>query len=79
MLLEEVTKAVDRLSLNELRQLQQYIQGREQQIELRAETVNMDALLSALEDIRAGLSEDEFPEIEQAMNEEYIEPLDLEE
>jgi hypothetical protein len=79
MILEEVKKAVDHFSLNELRQLREYIQGREQQIDLRAGTVDMDALLSALEEIRAGMTEEEFAEIERAMNEEYIEPLDSDE
>ena len=44
---------------------------------LQAGTVDMDSLLAALEDIRAGLSEEEFAEIERAMNAEYVEPLDL--
>ena len=60
----------------ELRQLREYIEDREQAIRLRSGTVDMDSLLAALEDIRTGLSEEEFAEIERAMNEEYIEPLD---
>jgi hypothetical protein len=79
MVLEEVKKAVDHFSLNELRQLREYIQGREQQIDLRPGTVDMDVLLSALEEIRAGMTKEEFAEIERAMNEEYIEPLDSDE
>jgi hypothetical protein len=77
MILEEVKKAVDRFSLNELQQLREYIQAHEQQIELHPGTVDMDALLSSLEAIRAGMTEEEFAEIERAMNEEYIEPLDM--
>lgn len=64
------------MSPDELRQVREYIDAREQQVELRAGTVNMDTLLNALEEIRAGLSEEESAEIERAMNEEYIEPLD---
>lgn len=79
MMFEDVKKAVDRFSLNELRQLREYIESREQQIELRPGTVDMEALLSALDDIRAGMTEEEFAEIERAMNEEYIEPLDADE
>ena len=79
MLLEEVKKAVDHFSLHELRQLREYIQGREQQIEPRPGTVDMDALLSGLEEIRAGMTEEAFAEIARAMNEEYIEPLDADE
>ena len=79
MVFEDVKKAVDRFSLHELRRLREYIEGREQQIELRPGTVDMDTLLSALEDIRAGMTEAEFAEIERAMNEEYIEALDADE
>jgi hypothetical protein len=79
MIFEEVLKAVDRFSLNELRQLREYIEEREQQVELRPGTVDMNTLLSVLEEMRAGMSEDEFAEIEQAMNEEYIEPLESDE
>jgi hypothetical protein len=68
MVLDDVKKAVDHFSLNELRQLREYIQVREQQIDLVPGTVNMDALLSGLEDIRAGLSDEEFADIERAMN-----------
>jgi hypothetical protein len=79
MVFEDVKKAVDRFSLHELRRLREYIEGREQQIELRPGTIDIDALLSALTDIRAGMTEEEFAEIERAMNEEYIEPLDADE
>lgn len=68
MVMEDVLKAVDRLSPAELRQLREYIDAREQQVELRAGTVDMVTLLSALEQIRAGLSEAESDEIERAMN-----------
>lgn len=76
MLFDDVKKAVDRFSPEELRRLREYIENREQTLKLQPGTVNMDSLLAALEDIRAGLSEEEFAEIERAMNEEYIEPLD---
>ena len=56
MLFDDVKRAVDRFSLDELRRLHEYIE-------------NMKSLMAALEDIRAGLSEAEFAEIEQAMNE----------
>jgi hypothetical protein len=76
MLFDDVKKAVDRFSPEELRRLREYIENREQTLKLQPGTVDMDSLLVALEDIRAGLSEEEFAEIERAMNEEYIEPLD---
>jgi len=72
----DVIKAVDQLPPDQLRQLREYIQQREQQIELKAGTLNMDELLEGLEEMRAGLTDEEFREIERAMNEEYIEPLD---
>ncbi len=43
--------------------------------DLQSGTVNLDELLVALEDIREGLNVEDFAEIERAMNEEYIEPL----
>lgn len=68
MLFDDVKKAVDRFSPEELRRLREYIENREQTLKLQPGTVDMDSLLAALEDIRAGLSEEEFAEIEWAMN-----------
>lgn len=69
MMLPDVMKVVDELSPDQLRQLREYIQQREQQLELQAGTVDMDVLLQGLDAMRAGLSEAEFHEIGQAMNE----------
>jgi hypothetical protein len=79
MMFDDVKKAVARFSAEELRQLREFIEVREQQIVLHPGTVDMNSLLAALEDIREGLSEEDFAEIERAMNEEYIETLDDEE
>lgn len=76
MILTDVMKAVDQFSPEQLRQLRETIQQREQQIEPKAGTLNMDELLEGLEEMRAGLTDEEFREIERAMNEEYIEPLE---
>jgi len=76
MMFTDVISALDQFSPDQLRQLREYIQRREQQIELKAGTLNMDELLEGLEEMRVGLTDDEFREIERAMNEEYIEPLD---
>jgi hypothetical protein len=76
MMFTDVMKAVAEFSADQLRQLREYIQQREQQMELKAGTLNMDELLEGLEEMRAGLTDEEFREIERAMNEEYIEPLD---
>lgn len=79
MLFDDVKKAVDRFSADELQRLRDYIDEREQALALQAGTVDMNSLQQALEDIRAGLTEEEFAEIERAMNEEYIEPVDTDE
>lgn len=76
MILTDVMKAVDQFSPEQLRQLRETIQQRKQQIEPKAGTLNMDELLEGLEEMRAGLTDEEFREIERAMNEEYIEPLE---
>jgi hypothetical protein len=76
MIFTEVIKAVDDFSPDQLCRLREYIQQREQQIKLKAGTVNMDELLEGLEEMRAGLINEQFREIERAMNEEYIESLD---
>jgi hypothetical protein len=68
VVIEDVFKVVDRLSPDELRQLREYINAREHQVELRAGTVDMDVLLRALEEIHSGLTEAESDEIECAMN-----------
>ena len=69
MMLTEVLKAVDQFSPDQLRELREYIEQREQQIELQAGTLDMDELLQDLAELRAGLTEEEFREIERAMNE----------
>lgn len=69
MMFTDIMKEVDQFSLDQLRQLREYIQQRErQQTELKAGTLNMDELLEGLEDLRTGLTHEEFDEIERAMN-----------
>lgn len=68
MLFDDVKKAVDRFSPEELRQLREHIENREQMFKLQPGTVDMHSLLAALEDIRVGLTDEEFAEIERAMN-----------
>jgi hypothetical protein len=74
MTLNELMKAVDALSDEELRQLRDYVNQRHvhehEQTELRAGTMNVDALMSAVEEIREGLTEQELDEMIAAMNEE---------
>lgn len=80
MMLDELMKAVDRLSNEELRQLRDYVNQRhtdeEEETELLTGTMNVDALMRAVDEIREGLTEAEIDEMIAAMNEEYIEPFD---
>lgn len=76
MLLDDVKKAVKRFSTDELRQLREYIEVQERAMSLKSGTVDVPTLLDALAEIRQGLNDEDFAEIERAMNEEYIEPLD---
>ena len=69
MTLEELKEAVDILSHEEQQDLQDYISQKQSQ------TMDVDALFQALDEIRAGFSDEEFAELERDMNFEYIEPL----
>jgi len=72
MALANLLKEVDRLSQEELQQLQEHIARRRRMARLKA----FDEAIAAL---REGLTEEQIDEIEQAMNAEYIEPVDLDE
>ena len=80
MTLDELIKAVDTLSSEEFRQLRNYVNQRHvhEQVdtELRAGTMNVDALMRAVDQIREGLTEEEIETMVAAMNEEYVEPFD---
>jgi hypothetical protein len=73
--LDEVLKAVDRLSADELLQLQQYVTQR-QRSELTTDKAS--ALDAAIQAMREGLTEHDLDEIEWAMNVEFIKPIDKE-
>ncbi len=74
MTLDELKEAVDTLTREERQDLQDYINQKEP-IQ-RQEEDELNTLLRALEAMREGITDEEFAEIEQAMNAEYIEPLD---
>ncbi len=76
MIYQDVIQAVDGLSVDEVRQLREYLRQKEEQSQLRAGTLNVEALLNGLKILSEGLSDDAFSEIERAMNEEFVEPLD---
>jgi ABC-type branched-subunit amino acid transport system ATPase component len=69
MMFADVIKAVEQFSPEEVQALSAHLEARKQQLELRPGTVNIEALLSALDEIRAGLTDEQFAEIERAMNE----------
>lgn len=73
--LQEVKEAIDYLSPEERAELRAYLDERET-ITLRAGTMNIDALLEAVREMHEGITESDWDEIVQAMNEEYIEPVD---
>ena len=68
MTLQELIQAVDALPPEDFRRLREHIQQREQERELRAGTMDIDALLQAARAIRADMDEAEFDEMITAMN-----------
>ena len=75
--LQEVKEAIDHLSPEERAELRAYLDERRvAAMPLRAGTMNIDALLEAARAIREGFTDDEWDEVERAMNDEYIEPVD---
>ena len=77
--LEEVKEAVDHFSPEELRELREHLEKRVVEIltqqHLSAEE-RIRRLDEAAQAIREGFTEAEWKAVEQAMNEEYIEPWD---
>lgn len=75
--LQEVKEAVDYLSPEERAELRAYLDEREaEKTKLRAGTMDIDALLEAARAIREDFTDEEWQEVERAMNEEYIEAVD---
>jgi len=68
--LDELLKAVDTLSSEELLALQTYVQQR-QQSTAQDKAAALNAAIAAL---RSGLSEQDLDEIEWAMNAEFVKP-----
>lgn len=79
MTLQELMRAVDALSYDELNQLRRYMDDREQQLHFPQDETpeerirRLDAAAAA---IREGLTKEQLAEMTAAMNEEYIEPFD---
>ena len=75
--LQEMKEAIDHLSPEERAELRAYLdQGEAQKTALRAGTMNIDVLQEAARAIREGFTDEEWEEVERAMNEEYIELVD---
>jgi hypothetical protein len=79
MTLQDVMKAVDQLSPEELRELRQYIEQREGlpwPVQALTPEERARRLDEAFEQLRDGLTQAELDEMTEAMNAEYIEPVD---
>lgn len=74
MTLQDMLKAVDDLSPEEMRLLREHIEQKER--EQRQPKLDLAALEQVFADLRAGFSEEDLDELEWAMNVEYIEPVD---
>ncbi len=79
MTLQELMRAVDALSYDELNQLRHYMDEREQQLHFPQDATpeerirRLDAAAAA---IREGMTKEQLAEMTATMNEEYIEPFD---
>jgi hypothetical protein len=79
MTLQDVIKAVDQLSPEELRELREYIEQREgthSPVQALTPGERIRRLDAAVEAIREGMTQAELDEMTVAMNAEYIEPFD---
>ncbi len=78
--LDEIFHAIDRLNRDQLAQLRAYVEQRitQPQLQIAAESPKekADALMRAFAEMREGLTKEELDEMIEAMNSEYIEPLD---
>jgi hypothetical protein len=75
MELPRVRDLIADFTAEELEELREYIREDESP-RLRAGTLNVDAFLQGLAEMREGLTLEEYAEIERAMNEEYVEGQD---
>lgn len=79
MTFQEVIKAVDTLSPEELRELRTYLEQREGAAQPALELVPEERarrLDEAFEQLREGLTQKQLDEMTEAMNAEYIESFD---
>lgn len=74
MTLDKILQVVDQLSEADRAKLRDHLN--QSPHESSQQGIDIAALFQAFDEIRAGLTDEEFAEIEEAMNAEYIEPLD---
>lgn len=74
MTLQDMLKAVESLSAEEIRLLRERIEQIER--DQRPPELDIDALEQVFAELRAGFSDEDLDELEWAMNVEYIEPAD---
>jgi hypothetical protein len=74
VMFEQLLQMVDELDNEQLNQLRSRIEQRQQK-----RGFQMDGLLEIIDDFRQGLSQQELDEMFEAMNQEYIEPLEADE
>jgi predicted pyridoxine 5'-phosphate oxidase superfamily flavin-nucleotide-binding protein len=74
VMFEELLQMVDKLDNEQLNRLRARIEQRQ-----RKQGFQMDGLLEIIDDFRQGLSQSDLDEMFEAMNQEYIEPLEADE
>jgi hypothetical protein len=75
--LQILYRTLDQLPLEELAQVQHYIEQRRQTLQhAQNNPARVAALQAALAEFRAGMTPSDWDVIAEAMNEEYIEPED---
>ncbi|MDZ4672487.1 MAG: hypothetical protein SH821_16620 [Phototrophicales bacterium] len=74
VMFEELLQMVDKLDDEQLNRLRSRIEQRQQK-----QGFQIDGLLDIIDDFRQGLSQSDLDEMFEAMNQEYIEPLEADE
>jgi hypothetical protein len=70
MTLQEIYQLIDKLSADEMRQLQEYIKRRQHE----EDKERARKIMAAFDEMREGLTEEQLDQIEWAVNYKYIEP-----
>lgn len=73
MTLAEILEALPALTPDKFAQLKEQVQWLDSTRSLRAGTVNVDVLLSAIREMKEGMDNQQVKEMVDAMNSEYVE------